>query len=63
MRYPELTGAALQHLNLPSNCKDGYSSSRTCEISMSNHAGLPFRGLVYLADEASSRKQAAQATA
>ena len=58
MRYPELTGAALQHLDLPQNCKDGYSSSRTCEISLSNQAGLPFRGLVYLADEASSRKAA-----
>jgi len=24
MRYPELTGAALQHLNLPKDCKGGH---------------------------------------
>ena len=58
MRYPELTEAAVQHMDLPQSCTDGYSSSRTCEISLSNQAGLPFRGLVYLADEASSRKSA-----
>lgn len=57
MRYPELTASSLQHLNLPQNCKDGYSSSRTCEMSMSNHAGIHFRGLVYLVDEATKPKQ------
>ncbi|KAK9818314.1 hypothetical protein WJX72_010431 [[Myrmecia] bisecta] len=56
MRYPELTGAALQHLNLPEGCTDGYSSSRTCEMSLSNHSGINFRGLVYLVDEATTRK-------
>lgn len=58
MRFPELTGAALQHLNLPSNCIDGISSSKTCEMSLSNHAGIPFRGLVHLADEATRPKAA-----
>jgi D-lactate dehydrogenase len=58
MRYPELTGSSLQHLNLPSSCTDGYSSSRTCEMSMSNHSGIHFRGLVYLVDEATKAKQA-----
>lgn len=43
MRFPELTGASLQHLNLPKTCKDGYSTSRTCEMSLSNHAGINFR--------------------
>jgi D-lactate dehydrogenase len=28
MRYTELTGSALQHLNLPQQCTDGYSTSR-----------------------------------
>ena len=39
MRYPELTGSSLQHLkdNIPAGCSDGYSSSRTCEVSLSNH--------------------------
>ena len=59
MRYPELTGSSLQHLNLPADCKDGYSSSRTCEMSMSNHSGVHYRGLVYLVDEATKAKQRA----
>ena len=59
MRYPELTGAALQHLQT-NGCTDGYSTSRTCEISLSNHSGINFRGLVYLADEATKSKQQQQ---
>ncbi len=59
MRYPELTGAALQHLQT-NGCTDGYSTSRTCEISLSNHSGINFRGLVYLADEATRPKQQQQ---
>jgi D-lactate dehydrogenase len=43
MRFPELTGASLQHLNLPKTCSDGYSTSRTCEMSLSNHSGVNFR--------------------
>ena len=58
MRYPELTGASLQHLELPSTCSDGYSTSRTCEISLSNHSGMNFRSLLYLVDEATSPKGA-----
>eukprot|EP01026_Neomeris_dumetosa_P054152 TRINITY_DN485_c0_g1_i8.p1 TRINITY_DN485_c0_g1~~TRINITY_DN485_c0_g1_i8.p1 ORF type:complete len:1081 (-),score=181.75 TRINITY_DN485_c0_g1_i8:318-3560(-) len=61
MRFPELTGSSLQNLNLPGNCSDGYSTSRTCEVSLSNHSGITFRGLVYLVDEASKPKQQAKA--
>jgi len=57
MRFPELTAASLQHINLPPGCKDGYSTSRTCEITLSNHSGINFRGLVYLVDEATSAKR------
>ena len=53
MRYPELTAGALQHLET-SGCSDGYSTSRTCEMSLSNHSGINFRGLVYLIDEVRS---------
>jgi D-lactate dehydrogenase len=60
MRYPELTGAALQHLNTE-GCSDGYSTSRTCEMSLSNHSGINFRGLVYLVDEATVPKKTASA--
>ena len=120
MRFPELTGASLQHLNLPKECKgegkgggggrgrkkgqggekpeeagwsgrhlfpitnlvilpspaippfvklalprppsDGYSTSRTCEMSLSNHSGINFRGLVYLIDEATKAKAPAAAS-
>ena len=60
MRYPELTGSSLQHLDLPEDCTDGYSTSRTCEMSLSNHSGVNFRGLVYLVDEATTPKEATQ---
>ena len=40
---------------------DGYSTSRTCEMSLSNHSGINFRGLVYLVDEATVPKKAAAA--
>merc|ERR1719440_960072 len=59
MRYPELTGASLQHLDgmMQSNgCTDGYSTSRTCEMSLSNHSGVNFRSLLYLVDEATTSK-------
>ena len=59
MRYPELTGSSLQHLELPDSCSDGYSTSRTCEISLSNHSGMNFRSLLYLIDEATTPKAAA----
>lgn len=57
MRFPELAQSSLQHLNLPSSCKDGYSTSRTCELNLSNHSGINFRGLVYLVDEATTPKR------
>ncbi|KAH7615608.1 hypothetical protein Ndes2526B_g09647 [Nannochloris sp. 'desiccata'] len=59
MRYPELTGSSLQHLNV-AGCSDGYSTSRTCEMSLSNHSGINFRGLVYLVDEATKAKASEQ---
>lgn len=62
MRYPELTGASLQHLNV-AGCSDGYSTSRTCEMSLSNHSGINFRGLVYLVDEATKPKTEQQQSA
>mmetsp|Transcript_14411 Transcript_14411/g.39044 ORF Transcript_14411/g.39044 Transcript_14411/m.39044 type:complete len:1096 (-) Transcript_14411:437-3724(-) len=63
LRYPELTGSSLQHMNLPKDCKDGYSTSRTCEMSLSNHAGINFRGMVYLIDEATKAKKVADSSA
>jgi len=66
MRYPELTGSSLQHLDgmmQTNSCSDGYSTSRTCEMSLSNHSGVHFRSLLYLLDEATTPKAAAKAKA
>jgi hypothetical protein len=30
------------------------SNSRTCEVALSEHAGVPFRSVLYLVDRASS---------
>eukprot|EP00882_Tetradesmus_deserticola_P005358 GHRQ01005638.1.p3 GENE.GHRQ01005638.1~~GHRQ01005638.1.p3 ORF type:complete len:103 (+),score=34.20 GHRQ01005638.1:2-310(+) len=56
LRFPELTASACQHLDLPSSVTDGYSTSRTCEIGVSNAAGLHFRSILFLLDEASRPK-------
>mmetsp|Transcript_11821 Transcript_11821/g.30188 ORF Transcript_11821/g.30188 Transcript_11821/m.30188 type:complete len:1140 (+) Transcript_11821:170-3589(+) len=56
MRYTELTESSLQHLDIPEGCCDGYSTSRTCEMSLSNQSGINFRGLLYLVDEATRPK-------
>ncbi|WIA33444.1 hypothetical protein OEZ86_006576 [Tetradesmus obliquus] len=56
LRFPELTASACQHIDLPSDVTDGYSTSRTCEIGVSNAAGLHFRSILFLFDEASKPK-------
>ena len=64
MRYPELTGSSLQHLDgmmQRHKCTDGYSTSRTCEMSLSNHSEVHFRSLLYLVDEATVPKPKAKA--
>jgi D-lactate dehydrogenase len=57
MRYEELTKSSLQHLEVPTGCNDGYSTSRTCEMSLSRQSDVNFRGLLYLIDEATEGKQ------
>jgi D-lactate dehydrogenase len=49
---PELNDHALRRLKdaLPANCKTGYSSSRTCEIGLSEHAGIPYRSIFHLVE-------------
>jgi D-lactate dehydrogenase len=49
---PELNEHALRHLreSLPADCERGYSSSRTCEIGLSEHAGFPYRSIIRLVD-------------
>lgn len=57
---PELNAHALRHLkrDVPAGATSGYSTSRTCEIGLSDHAGLPYRSIVYLVDACSRPKAA-----
>ena len=58
--FPELNTHALRTLprSLPADCTAGYSSSRTCEIGLSEHGGVPYRSIVYLVDECSAGQSA-----
>ncbi|CAO3405220.1 FAD-binding and (Fe-S)-binding domain-containing protein [Azospirillum palustre] len=60
---PELNAHALRHLpaTVPEGCASGYSTSRTCEIGLSDKAGVPYRSIVYLVDACTTAK--AEATA
>ena len=51
--HPELNQAALRELRpaVSANCAAGYSTSRTCEIGLSQHSGLYYKSIVYLVDQ------------
>jgi D-lactate dehydrogenase len=52
--FPELNEAALKDLKAHvCTCEAGYSTSKTCEIGLSLHGGIPYRSILYLVDEAS----------
>jgi len=53
--FPDLNANALAELSgkLPETVQEGISSSRTCEIGLSNHSGRPYRSIAYLVDRAS----------
>ncbi|AAO07727.1 TPA: FAD-binding and (Fe-S)-binding domain-containing protein [Vibrio vulnificus] len=53
---PELNAAAVHPLKaqVPSDCQRGFSNSRTCEIGLSHHSGIPYQSILYLVDDASS---------
>jgi D-lactate dehydrogenase len=52
---PELNEHALRHLKaaLPANCSAGYSSSRTCEIGLSETGRIPYQSILYLVERCS----------
>ncbi len=56
MTQPELNASALNTLKtqIPSNCTQGYSNSRTCEIGLSQHSGIDYQSLLVLLDEVSA---------
>ncbi len=49
---PELNDHALRNLasQVPDGCEAGYSSNRTCEIGLADHADRPYRSIVTLLD-------------
>ena len=51
---PELNDHALRSLkSAVQHCEEGISTSRTCEIGLSQHGGIDYHGLVYLLDRVS----------
>ncbi|MFT5699556.1 MAG: D-lactate dehydrogenase [Desulforhopalus sp.] len=55
--FPELNEAALKDLkDHVCTCDAGYSTSKTCEIGLSLHGGIPYRSILYLVDDASRPK-------
>jgi len=52
---PELNAAAVHTLKeqVPEHCTRGFSNSRTCEIGLSHHSGIPYQSILYLVDETS----------
>ena len=53
--YPELNAYALRKLRPQieaATISIGYSNSRTCEIGLTTHAGIPYVSIVYLVEEA-----------
>ncbi len=50
--YPELNESALDGLKEHvCSCDAGYSTSKTCEVGLSLHSGIPYRSILYLVDE------------
>ncbi|MBR1725345.1 MAG: (Fe-S)-binding protein [Muribaculaceae bacterium] len=53
--HPELNAYALRHLRQAvetAGARRGFSNSRTCEIGLTTHSGIPYQSLIYLIDEA-----------
>jgi D-lactate dehydrogenase len=49
---PELNASALKGLKRAvSGCTAGYANSRTCEIGLSEHSGIPYRSIMVLVDQ------------
>jgi D-lactate dehydrogenase len=55
---PELNASALSDLRAAvRGCATGYSNSRTCEVGLTLHAGIPYQSIVYLVDRCSTRAE------
>ena len=59
MTHPELNAWALRKLRPAleaSLVREGFSNSRTCEIGLSLHGGVPYRSIVYLVNRVTTAK-------
>lgn len=56
--FPELNKHGLRNLKeqLPLTVKEGFSTSRTCEIGLSLHSGISYKSIVYLVDRVSKER-------
>lgn len=56
--FPELNAHGLRRLReqLPKECHEGYSTSRTCEIGLSYHSGIHYKSILYLVDRCTVAK-------
>lgn len=56
--YPELNAHGLRDLKnqLPGQIKKGYSTSRTCEIGLTENSGITHQSIVYLVDKVSKAR-------
>lgn len=54
--FPELNESALRNLksSIPKNAKLAFSTSKTCEIGLSEHAGVDYNSILYLINRCSS---------
>ncbi len=50
--FPELNKSALRNLksSIPNNIKYAFSTSKTCEIGLSEHSGIDYRSIFYLVE-------------
>ncbi|MBX9406034.1 FAD-binding oxidoreductase [Pseudomonas baetica] len=56
---PELNSHSLRTLkDAVQHCSEGISTSRTCEIGLTQHGGIDYHGLVYLVDRVTQAKSA-----
>jgi D-lactate dehydrogenase len=61
---PEMNAHALRSLApAVKNCAAGYSTSRTCEIGLSVHAGLTYRSVADLVDSVAHQRNARSSAA
>ena len=56
--FPELNQSALRNLksSIPSNVKLAFSTSKTCEMGLSEHSGIDYNSIFYLIDKCIKEK-------